>query len=161
MKQFKSIPWSLLVGLCALLAVSCNSEESSEEPSEGRTLEFTDTVSFLDENDEEVVSVDVAVAEDSVARNEGLMDVRELPENSGMLFIFEDEEPRSFWMANTPLSLDIFYVNGDREIIRIHQNTEPYSENSFASELPAQYVIETNAGFAIRHDIKEGMKVEF
>lgn len=151
----------LLIAI-AVMFVACGGEDqSSEEPGEGRTLDFSDSVTFLDENDEEVVSIDVAVADDSTARNEGLMDVRELPENSGMLFIFEDEEPRSFWMANTPLSLDIFYLNNDREIIRIHQNTQPYSENNFTSELPARYVIETNAGFAVRYDIKEGMKADF
>jgi uncharacterized protein len=152
---------TLLVAI-AVMFVACGGEDQSdEEPGEGRTLDFTDSVTFLDENDEEVVSIDVAVSDDSTARNEGLMDVRELPENSGMLFIFEDEEPRSFWMANTPLSLDIFYLNNDQEIIRIHQNTQPYSENNFTSELPARYVIETNAGFAVRYDIKEGMKADF
>jgi uncharacterized membrane protein (UPF0127 family) len=87
------------------------------------------------------------------------MDVRNLPKSNGMLFIFEENQPRSFWMANTPLSLDIIFVNEAREIVRIHHNTQPFSESSFESEKPAKYVIETNSGYCISHDIQEGMKV--
>lgn len=78
-----------------------------------------------------------------------------------MLFIFQKEEPRSFWMANTPLSLDIMFVNADKEIVRIHHSTPPFSHENFKSGVPAQYAIETNGGFAVAHDIREGMKVMF
>lgn len=106
-------------------------------------------------------SIDAAVADDSEERNQGLMDVRDLPKTKGMLFIFEKNEPRSFWMANTPLSLDIIFVNEQKEIVRIHHSTQPFSEKSITSEEPAKYVIETNAGYCISHDIQEGMKVHF
>lgn len=89
------------------------------------------------------------------------MDVRELPKSKGMLFIFENDQPRSFWMANTPLPLDIIFVNAEKEIVRIHHSTQPFSEKSFPSEKPAKFVIETNGGYCIAHDIQEGMKVSF
>jgi uncharacterized membrane protein (UPF0127 family) len=76
-----------------------------------------------------------------------------------MLFIFEDNQPRSFWMANTPLSLDIFFVNENFEIVRIHRNAKPYSRKNLTSDKPAKYVVETNAGFSISHDIQEGMRI--
>lgn len=99
------------------------------------------------------------MADDNAERNQGLMDVRNLPASKGMLFIFEKDEARSFWMANTPLPLDIIFVSESGEIVRIHHSTQPFSEKSLASDKPAKYVIETNAGYCVSHDIQEGMKV--
>ena len=126
-----------------------------------RTLEYTQSVSFLTASGDTLSSVEVAVADNNAERNQGLMDVRNLPNSKGMLFIFEQNQPRSFWMANTPLPLDIIFVNADKEIVRIHHNTQPFSEKSFTSDEPAKYVVETNAGYCISHDIQEGMKVSF
>ncbi len=91
----------------------------------------------------------------------GLMDVRDLPQDRGMLFIFEREAPLTFWMANTPLSLDIIYVNKNKEIVTIHTNTPPLSEQNFDSSSDAMYAIEVNAGYCLRYDIREGLKVDF
>jgi len=63
-------------------------------------------------------------------------------------------------MANTPLSLDIIYVNSDFEIVRIHRNTPSYSHENIHSEAPAMYVVEVNAGFTLEHDITEGMSIQ-
>lgn len=101
------------------------------------------------------------MADEDSERNQGLMDIRNLPQSKGMLFIFEETQPRSFWMANTPLPLDIIFVNADKEIVRIHHNTQPFSEKNFSSGEPAKYVVETNAGYCVSHDIQEGMKVSF
>lgn len=89
------------------------------------------------------------------------MDVNNLPKDRGMLFVFEEQEELSFWMANTPLPLDIMFVNKDMEIVRIHHSTQPFAQKNFTSDQPALYAIETNGGFAVSHDIKEGMKVNF
>lgn len=158
--------FTLSLLLTAFLFISCENgerEQPSEtaEPTETRQLDFTAEVSFLTADGDVVTTIDAAVADDDASRSEGLMDVHDLPSNAGMLFIFEDEEPRSFWMANTPLSLDIIYANSEFEIIRVHQNTAPYSQQSIESEEPAKYVIEVNAGFAMQNDIIEGMYIDF
>lgn len=127
----------------------------------GRTLSYTASVDFINSEGDTISTVQVAVADDDESRSEGLMDVFELPRDAGMLFIFEDETPRSFWMANTPLSLDILFVNAEMEIIRIHRNTAPYSQDNILSDGPAKYTIEVNAGYTQRHDIMEGMNVSF
>lgn len=138
--------------------------QSEEEPDrssadQSHNLEFTEEVSFLTDAGDTLSTIEVAVADDNKERSQGLMNVRNLPESRGMLFIFEENAPRSFWMANTPLPLDIMFVNDNYEIVRIHHSTQPYSDKSIESEKPAKYVIETNAGFSISHDIQEGMKV--
>jgi uncharacterized protein len=104
--------WILPIFLFSMvLTTACgeNGErERTESETETRTLDYIAAVDFLDSRGESVVSVDVAVADDDHSRSEGLMDVKELPENAGMLFIFEDEAERSFWMANTPFRLISF-----------------------------------------------------
>lgn len=155
-------PWFLLVFAATFFLFSCSSEKEqpqTESPLPSRTLDYTATVSFLNPDGSVISEIDAAVADNDRSRSEGLMDIHDLPETAGMLFIFEDEAPRSFWMASTPLSLDIFYVNEAMEIVRVHQNTPPYSHESIESELPAKYVIEVNAGYALRHDITEGRTI--
>jgi len=116
-------------------------------------------VTFLNAADEPITSIDVAIADSEQETQLGLMFVNELEEDKGMLFVFNQSSPRSFWMANTPLPLDIIFVNSDFEIVRIHRNTPPFSRESFSSEAPAQYVVEVIGGFTVRHDIQEGMKI--
>ncbi len=151
----------LILPFATLNMISCGEEESAETEPTGRTLDYTATVTFLTAAEDTVTTIEAAVADDDESRSTGLMDVYDMPRNKGMLFIFDDEEPRSFWMANTPLALDIIFVNADMEIIRVHQNTRPFSDRNVESELPAKYVVETNAGFTLRHDIIEGMKIAY
>lgn len=145
-----------------ILLVGCSETDETERSTEiaDRILNFSSEVSFYSSNGEVLIStVKVAIADDDLSRSEGLMDVHNLPADSGMLFIFEGDQPRSFWMANTPLSLDIIFANSEMEIVRIHRNTPPYSHEQIRSELPAMYVVEVNAGYTLRYDITEGMRI--
>lgn len=151
----------LLLFLLVLLT-GCSETDETERSTEiaDRVLNFSSEVSFYSSNGEVLIStVKVAIADDDLSRSEGLMDVHNLPADSGMLFIFEGDQPRSFWMANTPLSLDIIFANSEMEIVRIHRYTPPYSHEQIRSELPAMYVVEVNAGYTLRYDITEGMRI--
>jgi uncharacterized membrane protein (UPF0127 family) len=137
------------------------SSQSESRQSSEITLEYTRQVAFLESETDTAAVIDVAVANTKMEKNQGLMNVNNLPTNKGMLFIFDQEEPRSFWMANTPLPLDIIFINKELKIVRIHHSAQPYSEDNFKSGEPAKYVVETNGGFCINHDIREGMSVNF
>tara|TARA_R110000868_G_scaffold37111_6_gene131437 strand:+ start:19133 stop:19621 length:489 start_codon:yes stop_codon:yes gene_type:complete len=152
----------VLFAVSAILLSNCTSEkkESTIQP-KGRIVTPESTLSFLNSTNDEITSIDIAIADLPEERNQGLMDVNTLAENSGMLFIFDGEATRSFWMVNTPLPLDIMYVNSDSIIVRIYQNTTPFSETSLPSEAPAQFVVETNGGFSLTHGITEGMRIRF
>lgn len=148
-----------ILSFCVLLSIiACSSPDRTERPAveEERELDFETTVTFFNARGDQITEIEVAVADDNDSRSQGLMNVHSLPEHAGMLFIFEENEPRSFWMASTPLSLDIIFVNEEYEIVRIHRNTMPYSQESIPSEAPAKYVVEVNAGYTMRHDIYEG-----
>lgn len=137
---------------------SGSSNEDHQGQGPGRTITPTDTLHILNAQQDRVVAeVHIALAQTETERNTGLMDVQQMPFDAGMLFIFDDESPRSFWMANTPLSLDILFADRQRRIVRIHTRTIPYSDRQIRSEYPAMYTLEVNAGFVNEHDIREGM----
>jgi uncharacterized protein len=154
-----AVPVVMLVFLAFL--PGCGSNEQPQQRESGRVLTYTGSVTFLTSDSEEITTIDAAIAETPEQRSLGLMDVRNMPAHKGMLFIFEHEEPLSFWMANTPLSLDLIFVNRAMQIVRIHHNAQPYSERQFPSGEPAIYVVEVNAGFCIDHDITEGQFIRY
>lgn len=132
-------------------------EAAPPPPATENTIPFRrdGTLTFL-QNGSELVSIDIEIAETDSALQRGLMQRAALPERSGMLFRFEREELQSFWMANTPLALDILFVDADSQIVHVARYTRPFSQESIDSRAPAQYVVEVPAGFADRYGIVEG-----
>lgn len=109
----------------------------------------------------EIRKIDVEIADNDDERTQGLMYRKSMDDNKGMLFIFGNEEPQSFWMKNTVMSLDIMYVNSEKKIVKIYRNTIPFSESSLPSGKPALYVVEVAAGYSDRYGIKEGDMIEY
>lgn len=89
----------------------------------------------------------------------GLMFRHQLPPKHGMLFIFKQEQPLSFWMKNTYIPLDIIWLNKAKQIIHITPNAPPCKQQpcpTYSSQRPAKYVLELNANEAQRWDLKKG-----
>jgi len=116
-------------------------------------------LTFTNKDGEYITKVDIEIAEDNNARATGLMYRYKLGMNQGMFFIFPYQEPQSFWMKNTPLSLDMIFINKNNEIVKIHSNTTPFSKQSYSSLKPAVYVLELNAGYTSKYSIIEGDKI--
>jgi uncharacterized protein len=89
----------------------------------------------------------------------GLMYVRELPERTGMLFVYPANDYHSMWMKNTFIPLDIAFAREDGRIANVARNTEPLSLQSIASSEPVTYVLELNAGVMARLGIDEGSRI--
>ncbi len=116
-------------------------------------------LTFRTADDKYIHKIDIEFAENDDQRADGLMNRFKMQETQGMLFVFETERKQSFWMRNTFISLDMIFVNSNYEIVTIHKNTEILNDNSYASIKPAQYVIETVAGFCDKYNINVGDKV--
>ncbi len=106
------------------------------------------------------------VADNRSEREKGLMDRTKLGKNQGMLFIFEEEAPRGFWMKNTLIPLDMIFLDKDKEVINVETaypepNTSDSELKVYRSERPAKYVIEVNAGFAESNSISPGTEVSW
>ena len=76
----------------------------------------------------------------------GLMYVRNMPEQSGMLFVYTESDQRSMWMKNTYIPLDIIFIKNSETISSIARDTEPLSLKNIRSIEPVNYVLEINAG---------------
>ncbi len=112
-------------------------------------------------NNKTLHTISIEIADDDAERTQGLMYRQGMPDSCGMLFIFEEMQPLSFWMKNTRFSLDIIYVNKDFRIVSIAENTVPFSEMSIPSGKDAMYVVEVNAGFCENKSIVVGNKITF
>jgi uncharacterized membrane protein (UPF0127 family) len=134
-----------------------------KQKTETRKSEFTieGNLTFISKNGDSVTSIAIEIADDNYSRQMGLMYRYFIPDTLGMLFIFPDEAQRGFWMKNTPSPLDILYANANMEIVRIWENTLPYSEESIPSGEKAKYVIEVTAGFCSKHGIVKGDKFRY
>jgi uncharacterized membrane protein (UPF0127 family) len=78
-----------------------------------------------------------------------------------MLFIFPNEAPRSFYMKNTRIPLDIIYISADSTIVSFQKNAKPFDETSLPSNAAAKFVLEINAGLADTWQLQIGDKVDF
>lgn len=98
----------------------------------------------------------VEIAETPRQQAIGMMFRREAPKDRGMLFPFEEERVASFWMKNTLVSLDLLFVAGNGEIMRIHRRAQPHSLAPLSSGVPVMAVLELAGGEADRRDIRAG-----
>ncbi len=108
-------------------------------------------------------TVEIARTEAELAR--GLMFRDQLAQGHGMLFVWDHEAPRAFWMKNTRIPLDILYFDGQRKLVSVAANTPPCALGdgcpNYPSEGPAQYVLELNAGEARRLKLERGAEIKF
>ena len=111
-------------------------------------------------NDSLIQTIDVEFAKNDMERSLGLMYRSSMDEHQGMWFIFPEEAPRSFYMKNTEIPLDIIYLDKDKKVVSIAKNARPYDETSLPSEKPAMYVLEINGGLSDKWGIEKGDRME-
>ena len=104
------------------------------------------------------VNFALEVAESDDARVRGLMWRTDFPKDRAMIFVFGEMRRVMMWMQNTPLPLDMVFLDDKGHVSAIHENAVPFSENIISSEVPAAYVVELLAGTVKRTGIKLGDK---
>ena len=122
-------------------------------------VEIVRTEDNNNNNSSIIARVLVEVPDDLEEFARGLMFRNHLPWNAGMLFAYYDEEPRSFWMKNTLIPLDMIFVDSSSKIVEIKENVPPCKQDecpTYPSQEPAQYVLEVNAGFVQANDVRAG-----
>ncbi len=147
---------SYTVIACALLAGGCKEPPSPEAfTADGTALSKTyDLDTLTIENDVgERLEFDVYLALTFEQHRQGLMHVRQMPETTGMLFVYKRPGIRSIWMKNTYIPLDILFVRADGTVSSINRNATPLTENSRSATEPVKYVIELNGGIAEKYNI--------
>lgn len=119
----------------------------------------TDTLCFA-----EKICIKIERATTPKQQAQGLMFRESLSENSGMLFLFPDQKPRSFWMKNTLIPLDLVWIDESKTIVGITENVQPCAGDpcrAYPSNLPVKYVLEINSGSSEKFGIRQGQKIDF
>ncbi len=116
---------------------------------------------FLPTADHDSLVIDIELAENNEEMMQGLMYRKEMNWKAGMLFIYEDIRPMSFWMKNTHISLDLIFISEEGQILDKYEYAEPYSEENIFSEEYSKYTLEVNAGFCDKYNIKIGDRISW
>ncbi len=104
----------------------------------------------------------VEIADTPEKHARGLMHRGCLKDGHGMLFIFAEEEVRSFWMKNTLIPLDMIFLNSQGQVVGMHESVPPCEADpcpGYESGLPARYVLEIAGGQAEKLKLKAGDKI--
>jgi uncharacterized membrane protein (UPF0127 family) len=158
-------PLAMALAATAILFPSCDSPSgdgggTKPRPS-GPQFQKEGILHFINEEGDTLRTIDIEIADTESERTIGLMHRRSMPDTQGMLFIFEEEERRSFWMRNTLIGLDIMFIRANGEVESIAKYTVPLDERSIPSKGPSTYVLEVIEGFCDRYGVKEGTKVAY
>lgn len=101
----------------------------------------------------------VEIADTPEERSLGLMHRPDMAAEAGMLFIFAESRPRSFWMRNTMISLDIIYFDSQGRFVSVQRRARPLDETPLPSAGPAQFVLEINGGLGALIGVGPGMEL--
>ena len=149
---------AVLLYLCITLVAPSSAHADTTGAAQLDRLFRKDTLQIATP-DARLHSFKVWLADDPERRARGLMFVKHLADNEGMLFIYEQPQPVGMWMKNTFIPLDMVFVAADGKVIRVVENTEPHSLKTIESNGDALGVVELKAGTAARLRIAKGARV--
>lgn len=142
----------------ALFIAGCETPEKTSKTASPETMEVAVQTAQGSER------VRVEIANNDEERQRGYMYREEIPEGTGMWFVFNGEQPLSFWMQNTKVGLDIIFVDKNFKIINIAQSAMPCLQEPCAyyySQGNAQFVLEVPAGYSEKHHFETGNLITF
>ncbi len=155
--------------LLAVALAACSPDEPETPPSASGACQETPGIAyrtdgrltFLRPDGAEVRTIAIEVADTDSTIQRGLMQRKCLPADWGMLFVFPNAQPRTFYMANTPTSLDILFFGPDSTLLNAAKYTRPFDPATLPSDGPARWVVETPAGFADTYGLQPGDKIRW
>ncbi|HUO04913.1 MAG TPA: DUF192 domain-containing protein [Candidatus Binataceae bacterium] len=136
----------LVFGVLASLIAAC-----SHAPS----------ISIITPDGKQLATVQVEIANTPQQRELGLMYRKQLDQDAGMIFIFKSPKQQAFWMHNTEIPLDMIFAGENRRILGIVANAEPHTDTPRSVDGESLYVLEVNGGYAARHNIQAGDRLDF
>ncbi len=153
---------TILILLCFTITfVSCKNDQNKKVKTAEIKFTKEGELTLFKASGDEVITIDIEFAETDYERETGLMHRTSMEDNQGMLFIFSTEFPRSFYMKNTYIPLDIIYLDEQKKIVSFQENAVPLNEAGLPSEIPAMYVLEVNAGLAEKWLLEIGDTISF
>jgi uncharacterized protein len=157
----RSLPKALLTLLILpflVVAAGCQDDDgafSAAEADEARTLPPRGSAWVIFDQD----TVLAEVADTPEDRERGLMHRTEVPDGTGMLFVFDDMGTRQFWMRNTYVPLDIAFMDINQRVVDIQQ-MEPETDEFTESAAPAMFALEVRSGWFEEQGISQGSEAQ-
>jgi uncharacterized membrane protein (UPF0127 family) len=147
---------------CACIVFSSCKEEKKNLKSVEITFKKEGELTIYKSITDTIISkLDIEIADTDYDVQTGLMYRNSMEENQGMLFVFPTMRERFFYMKNTRIPLDLIYIDNNKLIVSFQENANPLDESSLPSEVPAQYVLEVNAGLAEKWLLEVGDRIEY
>lgn len=119
----------------------------------------TFTLTALGVEEGKKVSIKAEIADTSFARNYGFMNRKNIPDGTGMLFVFENDQILRFWMKDTPSALSIAYIDSAGRIRNIF-DMEPFSLDGISSTVSVRYALEVPRGWFTKTGISVGSAID-
>jgi len=116
---------------------------------------------FVNSNGETVAVMNLELAETKQKIDKGLTHRKTLEASNGILFVFPDLAPQTFWMKDTFIPLDVLFMNESGVVVNIVENTVPHSLDLIKSKVSVKYVLEVNSGFVKENRLRLGSKLTF
>lgn len=133
-----------------LLAAGAHAQEPMRLPVDPDPLVF--------QTSQGEASFELEVADDADERSRGLMHRTDMPDNRGMIFVYGADKRISMWMANTPRSLDMVFLDAAGTVTAVVEGTEPFSHSVISPPVMSRFVVELNAGVARASGIAAGAR---
>ncbi len=157
-------PKQYFIAICTIALLTLGTFSCKEKP---KTITQTE-VNFKKEGeltifktDSTSVKLNIEIADTDYDIQTGLMYRNSMLDNQGMLFVFNNEEMRYFYMKNTKIPLDLIFIASDKTIVSFQKNAKPFDESTLSSKGPAQYVLEVNAGLVDKWGLRIGERIAF
>jgi len=155
----------LLLAIASVCGIAACESGTSEAVDYGSVIAF-DSTRLRIVTGSDTVSLRVEVARTSAQKSQGLMERRSLPDSSGMLFVYTEDQAADagFWMYRTRIPLDIAFADAAGIVVAIRR-MEPCTAQlasgcpTYAPDAEYRYALEVNAGFFARHGIRVGSRV--
>jgi len=148
------------IGLIGLFIISCG-ESNTYRVAEKAIVFKKEGTLHIERADKTIAEFDIEIENTPYERQTGLMYRQQMKSNQGMLFVFDEVQHLTFYMKNTPLALDLIFLNENLEIVHMHNNAVPNNENSIPSLQPAKYVLELLAGTSEKLSLELGDQVYY
>ncbi len=143
----------------ATLCLSFLIFSSACSQSQGNRSSETTTAFFTNQDGSKSPSLNLEVVRTKASIQRGLMYRKELGATEGMLFVFPDDSPRSFWMKNTFVELDIIFISKNLTVDSIQKRAKPLTTKRRPSKGSAQYVVEVLGGSSDHWNLSRGSKL--
>lgn len=150
---------SIVVVLMATLTGCAMAAESPAVDSTQLDQAFARSTLKIATLDARLHPFNIWVADTDPRRARGLMFVKQLDADAGMLFIYPTSQPIAMWMKNTFIPLDMLFVSAEGRVVKVVEHTKPHSLKTIESEQPVRAVVELNAGTARKLHISAGAQV--